>query len=295
MTASDRKTAKTSGEARDTTVEEELVQDGGLGLEAKRDMRSMTLLRELVDEVGIRNAADQLGISERSVYRAFEAGQPSRRLRDALQTYLLLGGGSAAAKQRELIQALQQRMDALESKVGDADERVEELVKALQEELRQLHDALEEQSESISLLERRTNPRDLRRGAETPIAPVLARKPTKPGSRVYRELVTWEPESGEEDAYGDAAPLVVEWRLVRREVLAGGDSRSARQSVERLRELEIALIGEYGLTLPPALHPWDRYQKRDELERRTRAMEESRREGIRALLTRWLRRVTAGR
>ena len=41
-------------------------------------------------------------------------------------------------------------------------------------------------------------------------------KPTvKPAWRPYRDLVTMEPEPGEEQVYGDATPLIVEWRRVR--------------------------------------------------------------------------------
>ncbi len=294
MTTPDRKTEKMSGKFRDTNVEQELVADRGRGLENRRDMRAMTLLKEMVDEEGIQRVADQLGLSERSIYRAFEAGLPNRRLRDALEKHLLMGGGSAAARQRETVRSLQQRMDALESKVGDSEIRVEELVKALQGELKELREALEEQSEAVILLERRTNRRDAGRGAKMSDAPEVGERPTGSSPRVYQELVTLEHEAGEEDVYGEAAALVAEWRLVRVEVLAGGGSRSAKRSVDRLRELEVALIGEYGLTLPPALHPWDRYQRRDELERRTRAMVESRRGGLPAQLRRWLRRVLAG-
>ena len=278
----------------ETTVEEEIVQDSGRSLEGKRDMRLMILLRELVEENGGRKTAKALGVSYRSMSRAFEAGLPNRRLRDALERHLLMGGGAAAARQRETVQTLQQRMDALESKVGDSDIRVEELVKALRVELKELREALEEQSEAVILLERRTNRRDAGRGAKISNVPEVGERPTGPSPRVYRELVTLEHEAGEEDVYGEAAALVAEWRLVRVEVLAGGGSRSAKRSVDRLRELEVALIGEYGLTLPPALHPWDRYQRRDELERRTRAMGDSRREGFRAQVIRWLRRVLAG-
>ena len=290
-----RKVDKTPTRSTEPKVEEDLVRDSSRGLNGKGDIAFMTMLRELVEEHGGQGTAELLEVSYRSISRAFEAGRPSRRLKDALQMHLLLGGGAAAAKQRELVQALQRRMDALESKVGGVDEGVEELVVALREELSQLRETLEEKSEAIGLLERRTNRRDSRRGAESAIGPEVAGIPAGPGYRVYRELVTWEPEDGEEDAYGDAASLVVEWRRVRKEALAGGDSRSARQSVERLRELEIALIREYGLTLPPAKHPWDRHQRRDELARRIRVVEESRRGGGRALFERWLRRVLAGR
>ncbi len=288
-----RKVDKTPARGRTPKVEEDLVEESSRGLEGKRDMTFMTMLRELVDEHGGQRTAELLEVSYRSVSRAFEAGRPNRRLRDALAMHLLMGGGAAAARQREIVQTLQQRLDALESKMGGAESRVDGLVETIQDELRQLREALQEQSEAISLLERRTSRREAGRGAEASSAPEVGVRPTGPSSRIYRELVTLEAEAGEEDVYGEAASLVVEWRLVRKEVLASGGLRSAKQAVERLRELEIALIGDFGLTLPPALHPWDRFQKRDELERRTRAMEESCRGGIGEQVIGWLRRVLA--
>ena len=181
-------------------MEEDLARDSSRGLDGKLDITFMTILRELLEEHGDRGRRSCLsklpqhiqGIRGRSAQQEAQ-GRPA----DASP----LGGGSAAARQRELIQALQQRMDALESQVGGVDERVEELVKALQEELAVIREALKEQSEAIGLLERRTNRRDSRRGTEAAIAPEVAGTPAGPSYRVYRELVTWEPEDGEEDAY----------------------------------------------------------------------------------------------
>ena len=48
----------------------------------------------------------------------------------------------------------------------------------------------------------------------------------KPAWRPYRDLVTLEPEPGEEQVYGEATPLIVEWRRVRVEFLDAGDGLS---------------------------------------------------------------------
>ena len=66
-----------------------------------------------------------------------------------------------------------------------------------------------------------------------------------------------------------AAPLIAEWRRVRAGHLDERQSR-VEQATDwvRMCELELALIGEHGLTLPPDSYPWDRFQRRDALRRR---------------------------
>ena len=57
--------------------------------------------------------------------------------------------------------------------------------------------------------------------------------------------------------------------------MARAEFREARDRLgkvvaeERLLELEIELIGERELTLPPRTYPWDRFDRRYEVRRRT--------------------------
>ena len=60
---------------------------------------------------------------------------------------------------------------------------------------------------------------------------------------------------------------------------------------KRLLELEVRLVGDHELTLPPAVYPWDRADRRDEVWRRKQSLEDLRLERNRALLWRWMRRV----
>ena len=70
--------------------------------------------------------------------------------------------------------------------------------------------------------------------------------------RVFPELITEHPEPGEEQVYGAAAEEVVEWRE------AWADRKQARYTLDWLRaerrrlELELRLVGVFGLTPPPA-------------------------------------------
>ena len=103
--------------------------------------------------------------------------------------------------------------------------------------------------------------------------------------------MTLEPEPGEEQVYGDATTVIVEWRRVRAEFTEAGGRLGRAVAEERMRELEIAMIEEHGLTLPPAAYPWDGFDRRSELWSRRQALERVRVERARAQLWRWLRRV----
>lgn len=122
--------------------------------------------------------------------------------------------------------------------------------------------------------------------------PVIGkRRVTKP-RRDHPELVTLKPEAGEELVYGDAAPLILEWRAARRAFLGAGGSRVERaDGWVRMCELELVLVGEHGLTLPPDTYPWDGFRREKELWRRRRSLRSAHRERRRALRWRFLRRL----
>lgn len=56
-------------------------------------------------------------------------------------------------------------------------------------------------------------------------------------------------------------------------------------------ELEIAIIADHELTLPPAVYPRDRADRRDEVWRRKQSLGDQRVERNRAVLWRWVRRL----
>ncbi|MDD9994914.1 MAG: hypothetical protein OXS35_04095, partial [Dehalococcoidia bacterium] len=112
--------------------------------------------------------------------------------------------------------------------------------------------------------------------------------------RAYPQLVTREAEEGEEKVYGDATPVIADWREARdelREAARTGTTLARSEVRERVLKLEIVLIEKHGLTLPPASYPWDQFDRRDQLWERERGLDRARVERNRALLRRWLRRV----
>ena len=140
-----------------------------------------------------------------------------------------------------------------------------------------------------------------RNGAQRPPAPAVRgsaepaagrRTATRPW-RAHPELVTLEPEEGEELVYGEeATPLIAEWREARATFIDRGNSRVERATAwVRMCERALTLIGEYELTLPLADYPWDRFERRRELERSEESLRDARRELRRARCWRFLRRV----
>ena len=91
--------------------------------------------------------------------------------------------------------------------------------------------------------------------ADTPSAtgPTLEARSPK---RLYPELVTKEPAPDDEEVYGDAWPLIEEWRAIWKTGHTGlGKGLAWLETEERVRGLEVAMLEEHGLTLPPERQP----------------------------------------
>ena len=98
--------------------------------------------------------------------------------------------------------------------------------------------------------------------------------------------MTPEAEPDEDLVYGDATPVIVEWRRVRAEflkTLQTGATLDRTEVQEPMLELEIAIVGEHELTLPPASFPWDEFDRRDKVWERTQDLKRVRAERNRAL------------
>ena len=91
-------------------------------------LRLMALLHELVREKRNRGAAAALGIDPRTVASCMKTGRLSWRVRQALEQGLQSGEGSAAARQRERNDALEDRIEELEGKLRSGLEEVREAV-----------------------------------------------------------------------------------------------------------------------------------------------------------------------
>ena len=90
--------------------------------------------------------------------------------------------------------------------------------------------------------------------SETRAAPPMAGVRSKKRATLRRldpEVVTEEPGDDDDEVYGDAWPLVEEWRRLRAGHPHQGKSLSWLTTEERLLVLELAMLEEHGLTLPP--------------------------------------------
>ena len=284
---------KTSTQGEMGEDEEELYQDESRSIEDLRHMRLMALLRDMIDSETGEKAAQTLGVSYRTVSRAVESGQLTPRMSAELERHLLLGGGSAAAQQRESIRALGERVEVLEDRVERGLENLRGVVEKSTGQVR------EEQAQGMRRLERQMAKAEAGRGAERSSGESpesVGKRGAKPAWRPYHDVVTSESEPGEERVYGDATPLIVEWRRVSAEFADAGDALGRATAEERMRELEIVLIEDRKLTLPPSTYPWDGFDRRNELWTRRQALERARVQRARAELRRRLRRVlTLGR
>ena len=89
------------------------------GIEDSKDveniyhMRLMTLLQELVREKGYKGAARVLEIDQATVTESAKTGQLTRRVRQALERALQEGVGSAAERQRQRNEQLEERVEGV--------------------------------------------------------------------------------------------------------------------------------------------------------------------------------------
>ena len=111
--------------------------------------------------------------------------------------------------------------------------------------------------------------------------------------RLYPDVVTAEPLPDDAAAYGDAGTIVDEWRRLRADHPATR-GRPARVE-ERMLELEIALIDDFKLTLPPETYPWDGLARADQVSWRQRALRDVRRWQVWQNVRRFVRRVLTPR
>ena len=126
-----------------------------------------------------------------------------------------------------------------------------------------------------------------------PIPPVAGLRSKKPFAerRLDSEIVTEEPAENDPDVYGDAWPLVEEWRSLRAGHPHQGRSLSWLVTEERLLTLELAMLEEHGLTLPPEKQPLRGFGRKGQTSWRWTALHDTRVALRKRKLLRWIRRV----
>ena len=273
------------------TTEHGIVESGDL--ENTHHMRLMTLLQELVRERGYRGAARVLEIDRRTVTTCATTGRLSRRARHALERALQEGVGSAATRQRKRNDELEKRVQAVEQGHGALEKGQDALGKELRRRLTAVERRVGDLQEGSS---QGTGAGHAGAGRNPPECgtPGTGRKPRM--RREYPDLATLEPAPDDEEVFGEAWPLIVKWRDLRDAYSSDGSGLEWLRSRERLMGVELELLEEHGLTLPPEKQPLRGLDRSGQISWRRTALYDTRRAlRKRELLLTALRRLTFNR
>ncbi len=274
--------------------------DGNEGLDAERfrRLRLGEFLRDLVRAEGRMEAAELLGVNYRTLVKAEESGEITGRMGDALELLLRKADDAEVARLREAVGALEERVAALEDGAetpgaaeakgggesvrcehGDDDETEAQAQEDDSEQ--QVEDGKDGGEEGAGRSETGAAPSG---GGQRPLNPDTLR-PLDP------EIVTVEPADDDVEVYGNAWPLVEEWRSLRVGHPNRGSTLSWLTNEERLLELELAMLEEHGMTLPPEKQPLRGFGRRGQTTHRWKALAETRVKLRKRKLLRWVRRV----
>ena len=254
-------------------------------------LRLMSLLQELERDHGRKKAAALLGVDRRTLDASLDDGVLSRRMRGMLDKALQYGMGSAAAEQRDRNEKLEDRLGELEGIVGELGKECRAGRRAWEDAFRAGRD---EEAQERRKLERALAKLSAQGGAQGgPEADGWGSQSGESGGlrREYPDLVTLEPAPDDEEVFGEAWPLIVEWRGLKETHPNRGNSLSWLEVEERFMTVELTLLEEHGMTLPPARFPLRGFDRNGQVNWRRTALFDTRRALRKRELLRWVRRV----
>ena len=269
--------------------------DGSPSIESLRELRLRALLNDLVNDLGPVKAAEELGVDRKTLRRGQRAPELSPRLAEALERLLLERAGAVAGDEAK-------RIAGLEREVGELSERVAELEGQLSRVPAAVGDggmgadagdgraAGDEYAQGLRRLERRVERLEAGEGAAAGAFGGAGAGRAR-SQRRYPDLVTREAADDDDVVYGDAWPLVSEWRTLWAVHSPMGKGLAWAVRRERILELEVAMLEEHGLTLPPETAPLRGLDRREQLSWRQRELAGVRRRRARLELLRWVRRA----
>ncbi len=270
----------------------------------QNDRELLTLLAQLVSERGRTSAAEALDLDPRTVATALKRNALSRRVRASLERFRQQGeredeeGAPPATPLEERIEALATEVvgvlkAAHEQETRLRDEHTRDL-RQVERRLTGLESLVQSLATSPPAHGRR--PAAVESGEPVVGGPSL-RQPGQdhPPRRQHTDLVTREPAPEDEQVYGAAWPLVHEWRELWSEHRRPGKGLAWLKREVRILELEVAMLREHELTLPPATYPQRGLELHTHLGWRLRALANRRRARTWAKVRLWAVRVlTAG-
>ena len=266
------------------------------GIEDSRDvenvyhMRLMALLSELVREKGYKGAARVLDIDQRTVAESAKTGQLTRRVRQALERALQEGVGSAAERQRQRNEQLEERVEGVAGEVETLGKEARRRLSAIEGEVAALR---REGPQGTGAGHAGAGPAQTEADGSERSASGQGRKPpSKPSMRrEHPDLATREPAPDDEEIFGEAWPLIVEWRELKDAHPNDGKGLAWLAARERLLVVELALLEEHGMTLPPEKQPLRGLDRSGQVNWRRTALYDTRRALKQQELWRWARRV----
>ncbi len=253
------------------------VVEKGRSVRDMHHLRLMSLLQELERDNGRKKAAEMLGVDRRTLDASLDEGVLTRRIRGALEKALQSGVGSAAAEQRGRNDKLADRLEELEGKVEEQGKEMRVGHRALEDAMRA---GREEHAQEHRKLEKILAGLETGRGGQDEAkANGAGPQPRRRAKlrREYPDLVTLEPAEDDEDVFGEVWPLIVDWRELKAVHPDEGRSLSWLGTEERFLALELTLLEEHGLTLPPATFPLRGFDRNGQVNWRKTALSDTRR------------------
>ena len=254
------------------------------------DQPLLDLLDALVNDRGPTGAAEALGVNYRTVSRCRRSRRVTRRMRQVLQEFRdspdVSGDGPGVGAGDG-------------TRADGAGESQHDLVAALERENRELRETVEAQAEELDALRRQVaelEEREQPQAGDDAVDGALGttaewRPPRRRPGMPDAGVVTLDEQSDEAHAFGPAAPLVAEWRQVRLAGQAPGSRVDRAVAGVRRWDLEVEMLRDFQLTLPPETDPLDESRRKDHVRWRQEALAEARRELGRAKRAQLLRRV----
>ena len=277
---------------------------GGLEMERSRNvedlhhLRLMALLHELVRERDLKGAAEALGLDPRTLSASMDRGALSGLAQVALERWLLAEGDREAAQAREEMQTLAGRVDGVERRVDGLADEMGQAVAEVQRVAEEVGgNDTGARARELQRLERRMDRLESaggvgagRAGGAPSSGPRGNARMGNTQHRQHPDLVTVDP-ADDDEVFGDAWPLVDEWRGLWKDHPDRGRGLRWLEAEARILELELAMLEEHGLTLPPETEPLRGLERNAQLGWRQKALADTRRKLARRRALRRLRRL----
>ena len=217
-----------------------------------------------------------LRVDRRTVAACMDGKGMAWRIREALERGLQEGVGSAAERERMRNDDFERRVEELE---GWREALEKERIGGLEAVAGQVEALQEEYTRKFGEVDRRLGQLEEHGGVHGEVetrdsAGAPAVRATEP--RRYPDVVTKELAPDDEEVYNTAWPLIDEWRGLREGHPNEGKSLSWLETEERIRELEVAMLEDHGLTLPPETEPLRGLDRSSQLNWRRETLREVR-------------------